>query len=505
MAQDYGGTHLAETWAQINAQPTALVEVQWDGTNWIDETERVWAIESIRTALYTSGGLSRLGTAPPGVARLSLKNDDHRFSPDNAGSPIHTYIANGIYRVPIRISIGYVYQGTPERLRQFTGQIDGASERWGSIRKNVRFSAMDTIIVVRQHKHSSALYSGYRADQLIGTYLDVPDDPAVSHSQDYAHSIIPYGGMDKENIWSECQDVAAADGGWVYCKKDGTIVFERMTHWLEGTDHTASQATLDTGAGGNAEWLEDSIDWRDVYSDVTVSWTPRQGTTVEVIWESMEPIELRPGETKTIDAKLDYIVSELIAPVKKNDYFAVTAGMREMNDDLSITVTPYLKAADIELTNGHSDQTMFVLELQLRGYPLMGRETHEISKTHDAAVLPGKKEFLCPQNFYMQTEIQAERRANYLRDLLQRPRRLLRWRGPGCPWLELGDRVRVTDPGAGIDVYGYVLQIDQSFPAGEQWRMGVAVLPVTNLWAESSYFLLGSSQYKDSGADPLFY
>jgi len=513
MAQSYAGTSLDTNWYKASIPIARTVKVDWNSDGDFNDanediTNRVLSLDLSSDLLDNLFGLPLLGRVPPARARLTLNNWDNFFSPDNVSSAIHAVIANGIFQFAIIIDLGYYDGATPETLRQFTGRIDSCRE-WEdpSGGKRAMLQCTDELSIIDEYRHQTALISNNRVDQIIGTLLDVPAVPTISHSQDYAHSIIPYAGMDDETILSECQKIAAADGGWIRAKKDGTIVFERMTHWLEATEHTTSNVTLDTG---KSWWLQDSISRENIYTDVTVSWTPRQLSTLEVIYESMVPIELRPGETKTIRAKFDYLVHGLIdPPVKDVDYFAVTPGMREINDNLVISVTPYCKQADISLQNTHAHQKMFVLELQLRGYPLMGRETHEISKTHDAGILAGKKEFLFSQNFYMQTEIQAERNASFLRDWLQRPRRLLGWRGPAIPYLELGDRVHIDHKTAtyspGIDVDGYVVGLNQSWAVEQMYEMPLTILPVTNLWAEASYFLLGSSKYKDSGADPLFY
>jgi len=512
MAQDYSGTSLETNWYKAAIKIARFVKVDWNGDgDFVDANEditnRVLDVRLSSSLLDNLFGLPLMGRIAPATARITLDNRDNFFSPDNASSPIHAHIANGIFQFAIIVDLGYYDDATPETLRQFTGRIDNCRE-WEDPAggKRAILLCTDELSIIEEYKHRTVLISDNRVDQIINTYLSVPAAPAISHSQDYAHSTVPYAGMDDESILSECQKVAASDGGWIRATKEGVAVFERMTHWLEGTDHTASNVTLDTG---KSWWLQDSLSKENIYTDVIVSWTPRRVSTLRIIWESTEPIELRPGETKTIRAKFDNLVHSSITPVANVDYIAVTVGMREINSDLTITVTGYCKQADVELTNGDANQTMYVLELQLRGYPLLGRETHEVSKTHDAGILIGKKEFLYQQLFYMQTEVQAERVASFLRDFLQRPRRLLGWRGPAVPWLELGDRVHVDHKTAtyspGIDVDGYVVALNQSYAAGEMYEMQLTILPVTNLWAESTYFKMGTSKYKDVDSHALFY
>jgi len=288
-----------------------------------------------------------------------------------------------------------------------------------------------------------------------------------------------------------------------------------MTHWLEGTEHTASQATLDTG---NAWWIGDSARWRDIYTDVTVPWAPRWIGGAEVLYEALEPIVLAPSETKTIKAKYDYLAYALITFDKNYDCEAVTAGMKDISSDLTVAVTGYCKQASIELVNGNATQAMFVLNLQVRGLPLVGRETHEVNETENAGILDDTKAFLYSrkfemQNFYIQTEAQAARIAGFLRDWLQRPRRLLMWRGPAPCWLEVGDRVHVDHKTAahspGIDTDAYVVEMTQSYSVPNMYEAELLLLPVTELFkygeTTPGYFKIGTSLFKDAASDRSFY
>lgn len=511
MAQSTAGTDIKANWALDTVVKSHTVKVDWNKDGDFsdaneDITARVLSLVIRQSLLGRVAGLPLLGNVPPGTAHLVLQNFDNFFSPDNESSAIQASIADGIYRFPIEIKLGYA----SETLEQFVGEIESADESESPRGKDAVAKCVDNSIVVRQFKHTTALIVDNRPDQIIGTLLDVPTDTTVTHSQDTGMCQIPYAGLDDENIWEECQLIAAADGGWVYFTKAGAAVFERMTHWLEAAEHTASQATLDTG---NAWWLGDSVRWKNVYTDVTVPWAPRLIGGVEVLYEALEPIVLAPDETKTIKAKYDFLAYALIPFDKDIDCAAVTAGMHDIASDLSVTVTGYCKQASIELVNGSSTQAMYVLNLQIRGLPLVGRETHEGSETENAGVLDDNKTFMYPRNFYMQTEVQAARVGGFLRDWLQRPRRLLAWRGPAPCWLEPGDRVHVDHKTAtynpDIDTDAYILDIVQRYATNGMYEMELLLLPVTDLFeygeSDPGYFVIGVSLYKDAASDHLFY
>ena len=95
MAQSTAGTNLVNNWHANTAQPTALVEVCWDGTQWTDETGNVASLD-IQHALYdVVSGLPLMGQTQPSRARVVLCNNDDRYTPDNGSSPLYSHITGG--------------------------------------------------------------------------------------------------------------------------------------------------------------------------------------------------------------------------------------------------------------------------------------------------------------------------------------------------------------------------------------------------------------------------
>lgn len=499
MAQSIAGTHLATTWAAPARVVAPLVEVCWDGASWTDETSRVLDLH-IEAALYNPAtGLPGLGGGRPATMTLTLDNADDRYSPDNASSPLHAHIADGIYRVPIRVSLGYAYSGTPERLRQFTGYIESPLAAMQAGAKTVQLACTDNALPLMQHKHSTALYQDQRADQLIAALLAAGGIGGAV--LDAGMSVIPWAWLDDENLWSELQQLAQADGGVLYFDELGTCRYERATHWLEGTDHTTAQATLDCG---NAWQMEDTLSWRDCYTGVIVERAPRYLAPLTDLYTALDVIEVPPGGSITEVCRLRYPAYSVVAPAAGTDYQAVNAGMAGMTSYLTITMTPYCQRAELTFANSHTVQAMYVLNFRLRGVPLLGDEAQEIEEHSALGIVPGSKIYPLRGNPYVQTEEQARRLAGALRDRLERPRRLLGWAGPACPWLQLGDRVRVVNAGAGIDAEGYILGKSQSYQAGDMWEMRLVILPAANLFPHAPYFRLGVSEWADP-SDAAYY
>ncbi len=507
MAQSTAGTNLATNWYANTAQPSVSVVVQWDGTNWTDETARVVSLE-IQHALYdATSGVPLMGQNPPSQARLVMNNADDRFTSDNASGALYAYIAGGIYRVPVRIDMGYVDAvNGAERLRQFTGEIEVASESNAGGQKQVVFQCVDNAIATLQFKHRTTMQLDQRPDQYIQTLLTAVG--GISATLDRAMTVMPFSWADDENVWQECQQAAAADGGWFYFAKDGTARFERMTHWLEASDHTASQATINA----SRMWAYgDEIVWRDVYSSVIVAYTPRRVGPEQVIYESDRPITVGPWETVNITALFKGPVASYVLPQVYVDFWPVTAGMTSQSSYINIAVTAYAMQADIEIENTNGEYAAYVLDFKLRGYLVEGDETQEVREdTTESPPLVEGKIYSLRENDFIQTEIQAAMLAGFLRDKLQRPRRLLGVQAVACPFLELGDRVTVqhymyqNGVGSTANIAGYVVGYVQRYEAQGMYSMELAVLPASELFASEDYFVVGASTY-GAASDVLFY
>lgn len=507
MAQSTAGTNLATNWHASHATPCASVTVQWDGTNWTDETARVESLE-IYHALYSQEtGLPMMGTGQPSKATLVMNNTTDRFTPDNASGALYADISGGIYRVPIRIDMGYTdATNGDEVLRQFTGEIESASEANSGGHKQVVFNCVDAAIATLQYKHRTTMQLDQRADEFITTLLTAVG--GISTQLDRGMNVIPFAWADDENVWQECQRVASADGGWFYFGKDGVARFERMTHWLEQGAHTVSQATINA----SRMWeYSDEIVWRDVYSSVIVAYTPRRIGPEQVIYESDRPITVGPGETVNITALFKCPAASYVPPVVYTDFWPVTAGMNSQSSNVTIAVTAYAMQADIAITNADPNYAAYVLDFQLRGYPVEGDETQEVREdtTLDPALVAGKI-FALRENDFVQTESQAAMLAGFLRDKLQRPRRLIGVQAVACPFLELGDRVTVAHymhqngAGSSVNIAGYVVGYTQRYQPEGMYTMELAVLPAAGLFAASDYFVVGISSYGPA-SHGLFY
>lgn len=512
MAQSIVGTDLAATWAANSSRVCARVRVDWnrDGDYadaYEDITSRVLSL-SISHALYDQvAGLPLLGGIRPSSASVQVINEARWFSPDNASGLVATYplIAIGIYRFPIMIELGYYdLDGNPEYLTQFVGEIEGADEAESYGQATVNFGCTDNSIALLQHKASSAVAYSKRPDEVIAAVLTAAGVTVAS--LDYAMTVIPFSWMDDENGWEECLAAAQADGGMFYFGKEGLPTFRRMTAPIERADSRTSVATLNQG---NAKALRDSVAWRDCYNRIIMEWAGRYGGVLAELYQAPRPLELAPGEVIVEECRLRYPSAALVTPVYDTDYTAVTAAPWKVSQaEFTLTMVSYGQRAELTITNLSAVNTIYINNLVLRGWPLIGYESQQKS-FEDLSLLTGVKALPVRGNPYVQTQEQVARIGSYLLDRLSRPRRLLVWEGPASPWIELLDRVTLSHntmaPNPGIDVDCYVLGIKESFAFGAQWDQELLLLPVTDVFKRTDYFILGESVYSTTVSDRAGY
>jgi len=229
MAQSIAGTNLAANWAATSARPAVGVLCDWnrDGDfsdTYEDVSSRVKSV-TLSASLYESRtGLPGLGAANPGTATIVLSNDDNWFSPNNAAGLVGTYsgLADGMYRIPVQIWMGYYEGATAQTIRSFTGEIESTSESESSGgARTFRLQCHDVSLPLRQTKVSTTIYNNYRVDALIDAYAalggltDTDLDVAASH--------VGAAWLDDGNVWEEIVALAQADSGLVYCDEVGNL------------------------------------------------------------------------------------------------------------------------------------------------------------------------------------------------------------------------------------------------------------------------------------------
>jgi len=118
------------------------------------------------------------------------------------------------------------------------------------------------------------------------------------------------------------------------------------------------------------------------------------------------------------------------------------------------------------------------------------------------ATQAGKVTMRIHRNRYIQTREHAQALADFLLERGQEPRSAPPIKNiDGMPWLQVGDRVALTEQGGTSVGQFFVQQIPWSWAPGAGMTMSPVCLPA-GLFAYSDYFVMGTNTLGDGSATP---
>lgn len=515
MAQSVDGTSLCANTISDSRRIAYQVDVAWGYTwattaasDWVDESANVLAVEGHMRLAEPGIGLTRPGAADVNSARVTLRNFENRYSPWNANSAIYTSTCGGqIYLTPISVCTGFYQAGTPELLDQFAGVIVRPTEETTS--KTVLWECKDRSWTFRDTKYATSVCTDILPDTYLGKLATQASVAAADRTFDEGMFSIPYAWMDEENISPEMQDVAQADGGLVYFNKSGCLIYENMYHWLADEDNVTTASTFDFTVSSFQE-LQPRFTHQEVYSGAIVEQAVRDRGAVTTVYSRSDPIVVEPAGSLLLKARLRRPILSLEAPVEDTDYVLMTGGGRKVSGSISITTTSYAQQVDVTFTNSGSSYAIYVSRFELRGEALWGGPTAEEKEESTGDYIDEEKLMELRGNPYIQRKSQAAAVAEFLKDRLQKPREIYQLRGvPAIPWLELGDRVSITEADSGITACAHVIGVDWRLVGGENaiYEMDVTLVNAASLFPYDSgdYFVIGSCEMSGSDSKLLFY
>lgn len=523
MGQDISGTNLATTAAAGARKPTFRFLVNWhddatgfSGGTWTDESAYVLSMYGIHEAVNPFRSVALLGAGTTDQVTILCRNPEEsggssglRFSTSNSSGSLYTYIADGgIYMKRAIVEMGFYDGGSPERLRQITGYIVDADEDFD--RRTISFTVRDRSVDMNLTRVSTNFtdvppYSTAKQylQHLCG--LSERDTIASGDQQlDDGFVITPYYWADEETIWEEMGIVAESQGGRIWFDKDGDLHFDDAAHWVKPNsnsydDPTTSQASFTTSsfAGWNPQVKYDMI-----FNHVVAEYTPRYLGVEQVIFDSGETVVSRPS-TVLIDGYVDIQASfrhpayTVTTPEEDTDWVAVNAAGFDMSSDQTVALqTTNAASAVIRLTNGNGLYTCYFPKLQVRGYPLLVEESAKFETENSGSITDyGKRTLDIRRNPYIQSRRHAQALASFCLLRYKDPVRHGSLFGiPARPWLEVGDRITITETLSGTSGDWFINRLTWDFN-GKSYRMSIDCMKVGDVLPYSDYFILGTSAY----------
>lgn len=519
MGQDTSGTSLTTTAAAASRRIAYRFLVNWaddstdfsDGT-WTDESAYVLQADGTHEAINPLKSIAPIGRGVSDRVTVVCQNPEEsggnsglRFSPSNSNGSLYSYIGDGgIYMKRAIFEMGIYSGATPQRLRQITGYIVDADEDFEN--RTMTFTIRDRAADAALTRASTALYTEYAADAYLAALAALfGRDVVASGDQQFDLGIVvtPYQWLDEETIWDEMGIVAEAQMGRIWFDKDGDLHFDDGAHFVKPSsnsydDPTTSQATLTTASFAD---LRPQVRYDLIFNHVVVNYQPRYVAQEQVVYSSGDIVEVRPTATYTsgyltMTAKFRYPVYTITTPVADTDYVAVTAGGTDITSDISISKTDYAAHSELQITNNNAAYTAYLTKLEMRGYPLVTEEPSAYEDEDSTSIAAyGRRTLHIRSNPYIQTVRHAQAVAEFALARFKDPIRRVRLGGiPARPWLEVGDRVTVTETLTDIDEDYFIENMHWRFD-GRRYTMDLDMVRAADMFPYTGYFIVGTSSY----------
>ncbi len=363
-----------------------------DGILESDEANRLLRLTTLR------GRKSLLDAPYVGKATLTLDNSDQRFNPWNVSSPLYGNVKPG-RRVKITVTIG----GTTYSV--FTGRIDLPKQiisTAGAAPREIVITAMDGWDWLRSQRVNVALFANILTGDAIVEVLSaagwiesgvwilgtsalgsttVLGGAGYSEQYDINAGVdtIPYWFTEDESAAAAVNDLIDSELGRAEIDADGKFIFRsRWASFGAAADVVLTDAMISEVAVPTP--------WEGVKNLIRITVNPRNLTTTQVIWSTVDVPSIVAGGSVTIWAEFRDAngarspATSVVTPVAMTDYTANSAANGSGTDltaNISIVITKFSSTAELVVTNSAA-VTAYLTFLQLRGVIVQALSSHAI-------------------------------------------------------------------------------------------------------------------------------
>jgi hypothetical protein len=412
--------------------PVIGVEIDWN-----DDGAYTGAYDDVSADVLADPGITiqygrdqARSFAPPMVPSCDfvLRNEDGKYSPENAASPIAQLVKPGrgvrvfayhgerrAYTTHATYSDHAPYRGIA-RYPQFTGNIDTlhVDTQWGN--RVVTIAALGRTALLKRAMISIPLLLNLPTYQAVGQVLqEAGYYPANDMLLFNGDTIFDVWWVDERPAWDVLIEILASEGpgGMIYENPDGSLSFYGRTtreflttsttpvasfyESFEGasrlyTQHTTYSKPAPYRSGQGLYYVDFSYDprWEDVIDRATVAVKQRVAQATTVVWKLGSPLALNPSEVRTIYARPSDPFQAAVTPVLATDYTVtggtVTVGMAWTGGAVAV----------LTITATSGGPTVNDLQLRAQPYTVVGETTVEaiapgassIPRTYNIAAWP---------------------------------------------------------------------------------------------------------------------
>ncbi|MER7488711.1 hypothetical protein ABTY20_22960 [Streptomyces sp. NPDC126497] len=323
-----------------------------------------------------------------GSASFTLDNTHRRYSPENAGGPLHGDLD------PARaMSAAVTFNGRAYSL--FTGRADDFEVHVDFGDRTAGFTFLDGLGGLAGVKLSTAVYSSRHTGDLVHTVLDLAGWSG-GRDIDPGASVVRHWWLEGTDALSALHDLVKSEGppAVAYVAPDGTFVFRDRHHRMLRQASLTSRATFTAGALGDcaADGPADgysftkpftySHGWRDIVNRVEFDVEEREpASALEVVWSDESTYSLAPGQSVDLVVNASEPFVGAVLPVLGTDvaYFSSGGGVPSLQlnrrSGASATLTVRAVGGPVEVSY-----------LQLRARPLAVRRTVKVALSDPGSV-----------------------------------------------------------------------------------------------------------------------
>jgi hypothetical protein len=224
------------------------------------------------------------------------------------------------------------------------------------------------------------------------------------------------------------------------------------------------------------------------------------------------------GGILELEARYNYPSANVVTPVAWTqalqdangdyDYQVMTGGGQDATSDLAVITsndssTIYAASAKLYLVNSKTE-AVYMQRLQLRGYPLLSRESRRTEEYDQASIDTYQERELAiageSVQIYVSDEVQAKAMAQMYLARFKDPHAYWQMNGMrGDAAREIGRRVTVIEAQSGLSRDGFITAIRDSYSPGGGWSQDLTCVDAAMLGTTSDggtdWFVLGTSVY----------
>lgn len=351
----------------VDTQLWAIL-VDWNGDGLYDYYNEADHLTGMRVTRGRRNLLNASGTGfePVGIGALSLTldNQDGRYHPFNAKSPIYPYVRPG---VKIRVLTRLPESGDEHAV--FTGQIDDIVPISGGYER-VRISARDGASWLDVQEVTLQIQQDKTPAELIATMLAAAAWPWGSNLESSSDIVPWFWAPAGSSVFEILDELASVHLGVFFIAADGSARFYNRNHGFTASKYRLEQDQI------AADILTRSP-WETIRNQVSVISHPRTAQATTVVWTLYDKPSIEAGQTFEVWGTFmangeEMPISGYTTPVGGTDFLVNTkpdGTGTDLTSSCTLTITAYANRARFQLKN-NSAQNGYITLMQLRGTPL---------------------------------------------------------------------------------------------------------------------------------------